>query len=108
MYKANKDVVTELSTKVALANRPCFRAKLNENLSAEELGHIREVDPKKGEEPHIDVYGRVTYFYTQLSNRKIWLYQPGTIMFESGVGPSGDLAVHHGGSQSEEDEQLVN
>ena len=41
----------------------------------------------------------MTYYYAELEeNKKIWLYQPGTIMFESGVF-EGDLSVHHGDSQ---------
>jgi hypothetical protein len=62
------------------------------------MNHIKVIDPELGEVPYVDRYGRVTYYYAELAGRKIWLYQPGTIMFESGV-KEGDLKVCSGGSQ---------
>lgn len=62
------------------------------------MKHIKVIDPELGESPYVDRYGRVTYYYAELAGRKIWLYQPGTIMFESGV-KEGDLKVCSGGSQ---------
>ena len=72
---------------MAKANRPVFRTKLSENLSEDALALVQET-----EEPHVDRYGRVSYFFAKLLNLKIWLFQPGTLMFEGGVN-QGDLAV---------------
>ena len=41
----------------------------------------------------IDEFGRVTFFYIQLGNRRFPVYQPTTIMFESSVKENGDLAI---------------
>ena len=50
------------------------------------------------EKPYTDPYGRCTQFYVALTNNvKIWLYQPGSVMLDSGVVP-GELEVFHGGS----------
>ena len=47
----------------------------------------------------IDNYGRVTYYFAKLGNKKIPVYQPGTIMFECGVVEDSDLCVEAHGSQ---------
>ena len=47
----------------------------------------------------VDHYGRVTYFYACLGDRAFPVYQPGTIMFESGVVSNFDLAIVAHGSQ---------
>ena len=47
----------------------------------------------------MDNYGRVTYYYARLGDKKIPVYQPGTIMFECGVVNDSDLVVEAHGSQ---------
>ena len=54
---------------------------------------------RAGEKAIVDSYGRVTYFYACLGDKKIPVYQPGTIMFECGVVNNTDLAVEAHGSQ---------
>jgi len=56
------------------------------------------VNTRKAEKPLVDSYGRVTYYYAQLGDKKIPVYQPGTIMFECGVVNDGELAVEAHGS----------
>lgn len=57
---------------------------------------VSEID--EDAEPFSDSYGRVTFFGMRLGEHMLPVYQPGTIMFDSGV-KDGDVAVHHGGSQ---------
>ena len=94
----NKMKVKELATEVALANKPFWKEKLATKLDADLCKYIKEVDLDKEEEPYCDRFGRVTYYYAELADRRIWLYQPGTIMFESGV-KDGELKICSGGSQ---------
>ena len=61
--------------------------------------YIRQVYPRRGEKVVEDSYGRVTYFYARLGNKKIPVYQPGTIMFECGVIDESELAVEAHGAQ---------
>ena len=61
--------------------------------------YIKQVNTRKGEKPIVDSYGRVTYYYACLGDKRIPIYQPGTIMFECGVVDDADLAIEHGGSQ---------
>ena len=96
VVSTNRDQVTALSKKVAFANRTFFREKLEQNLDADTRERIKEIP--EGEYPYIDRYGRVTYFYAQLADKRVLIYQPGTIMFESGV-RDGVLGVHSGGDQ---------
>ena len=61
------------------------------------MEQIKEIP--EGEHPYIDRYGRVTYFYAQLAGKQIVIYQPGTIMFETGVRDDGVLKVPKVGEQ---------
>ena len=49
-------------------------------------------------EPYTDSFGRVTYFYIKLGKEALPIYQPGCIMFETGVKADSEVAVEHGGS----------
>ena len=51
------------------------------------------------DEPLTDHYGRVTYFYIMIGGEKLPVYQPGSVMFESGVKSDSGLNVVAGGSQ---------
>ena len=57
------------------------------------------VNTRKGERPIVDSYGRVTYYYARMGDTKIPVYQPGTIMFETGVVNDSELVVEAHGSQ---------
>ena len=93
----NRARISALSKTVALANKAFFKEKLAEKLDPTLQEYIKAIGD--GEEPFVDRYGRATHYYAQLDDKRIWLYQPGTIMFESGVKGDGDLVVTHGGSQ---------
>ena len=74
--------------------------KLQEKLEPELLQrYIKQINTRRGEQGVVDSYGRVTYFYCQLGNKKIPIYQPGTIMFECGVTDDSELVVEAHGSQ---------
>ena len=88
-----------MSQPIALVNKPFFKSRLDQKLDADVVERVNVVNTRKGERPIVDSYGRVTYFYARLGNKKIPIYQPGTIMFESGVIPTGELAVEAHGSQ---------
>jgi hypothetical protein len=49
--------------------------------------------------PFIDVFGRVTYLYIVLGGIQFPIYQPGSVMFETGVNANTESSVVHGGSQ---------
>ena len=68
-------------------------------MDAELIPYIRQVNPRKGQRPIVDSYGRVTYFYIKLADKNVPIYQPGTIMFECGVVSDSELAVEAHGSQ---------
>ena len=59
---------------------------------------IKIVRTRAGEKPLVDSYGRVTYYYAKLGDKKIPVYQPGTIMFECGVVADSELAIEAHGS----------
>ena len=61
--------------------------------------YVKVVNPRKGQRPIIDTYGRVTYYYCKLGDKNMPLYQPGTLMFETGIVSDGNLAVTAHGSQ---------
>ena len=97
VVNSNREKLKELSKEIAVANNPFFQEKLKQKLSAKAMEYIKQVDLSK-EEPFTDRYGRCTTYYTEIADQRIWLYQPGTVMLESGVIP-GELEVCHGGSQ---------
>ena len=57
---------------MAFANRTFFREKLEQNLDADTRERIKEIP--EGEYPYIDRYGRVTYFYAQLADKRVLIY----------------------------------
>ena len=69
---------------------------LKQKLDSTLLAYVKRVEGE--EKPHIDKLGRETNYYIMIDDKRIWLYQPGTVMFESAVKEGGDLAVNHGGS----------
>ena len=99
VVNANRQVVQEISQPIAQANCQFFKDKQNEKLEEALRSYIYVVDTSKGEQPMVDNYGRVTYYYACLGDQAFPVYQPGTIMFECGVVNNADLAVTHGGSQ---------
>ena len=88
-----------MSQPIALVNKEFFKQKLKDKLDPELQEYIKSINTRKGEKPIVDNYGRVTYYYAQLGDKKVPVYQPGTIMFECGVVADSDLAVEAHGSQ---------
>lgn len=58
---------------------------------------IKEITGSK--QPISDGYGRVTFFYIILGGEVLPVYQAGTIMFESAVLDSSDVAIFSKGVQ---------
>jgi hypothetical protein len=52
-------------------------------LQAEYRALIKET--KDGDEPYVDSFGRVTFFYIFIGNTVFPIYQPGTVMLETAV-----------------------
>jgi len=92
-------MVYAMSQPIAQMNMPYFRMKIKEKLEPEHLSYIKCINTRRGEKTITDSYGRVTYYYACLGNKKIPVYQPGTIMFECGVVDDSELAVEAHGSQ---------
>ena len=88
-----------MSQPIALVNKEFFKQKQKEKLDPELCEYIKQVKSRMGEKPIVDSYGRVTYYYACLGDKKIPVYQPGTIMFECGVVTDSDLAIEAHGSQ---------
>ena len=62
--------------------------KIKENLPEEEAKLF-----KRSEEPFVGVYGRVSYVYCELLDKKIPVPQPGHFRIESGVNRESELAI---------------
>ena len=71
-----------ITSKVATANKDNFIENLKENLDPTLLSYVKIV--QGDEKPHVDEFGRETNYYIMIDSKRIWLYQPGTVMFESG------------------------
>ena len=85
VVNSNRQMVQAMSQPIALVNKEFFKQKLADKLDEELQEYILQVNTRKGEKPIVDSYGRVTYYYARLGDKKIPVYQPGTIMFECGV-----------------------
>jgi len=90
-------VTNFFSKPIANVNRRFFKKKLDTLLDAQHRPYIVEIE--KGQDPFEDKYGRVTFFFCQLANTKVPIFQPGTVMFESAVVSTSTLTVHAKGSQ---------
>ena len=90
VVNSNRLKMKDLSKAIALANKEFFKEKLAQKLSASDMQRIKQIDMSKQEEPFTDRYGRCTTYYANIAKKKLWIYQPGTIMLESGV-KSGEL-----------------
>ena len=99
VVNSNKQMVQAMSQPIALVNKEFFRQKQQEKLDEELREFIKQVNTRKGEKPIVDSYGRVTYYYACLGDKRIPVYQPGTIMFECGVVSDSELAIEAHGSQ---------
>ena len=51
---------------------------LKQKLDSTLLGYVKKVEGE--EKPHVDQFGRVTNYYIPIDSKRIWLYQPGTVM----------------------------
>ena len=63
-----------MAMNIALANKEFFKSKLSDKLDDELLPYVRQVNPRKGQRPMVDSYGRVTYFYIRLGDRNVPVY----------------------------------
>ena len=99
VVNSNRQMVQAMSQPIALVNKEFFKQKLADKLDEELQPYINQVNTRKGEKPIVDSYGRVTYYYARLGDKKIPVYQPGTIMFECGVISDSSLKVEAHGSQ---------
>ena len=99
VVNANKQMVQTMAMNIALANKEFFKSKLLEKLDEDLQPIVRQVNPRKGQRPLVDTYGRVTYYYIRLGDKNVPVYQPGTIMFECGVVSDSELCVEAHGSQ---------
>ena len=98
VVNSNKSMVQAMSQPIALVNKEFFKQKLMDKLDPELQPYIKSVNTRKGEKPIVDNYGRVTYYYAELGDKRVPVYQPGTIMFECGVVSESDLVVEAHGS----------
>ena len=59
---------------IALANKEFFKVKLADKLPEELLPLVKQANPRKGQRPFVDSYGRVTYYHVVLGNMNIPVY----------------------------------
>ena len=71
-----------ITSKVSKANKDNFIENLKQNLDPTLLSYVKIV--QGDEKPYVDKFGRETNYYIMIDSKRIWLYQPGTVMFESG------------------------
>ena len=95
LARKNWKIVSTFSQQISTYNKEFFRIKLEEKLAPEYRDYIKEFE--EDEKPYTDRYGRTSYFYVMLGQHVLPIYQPGTVMFDSGV-EDGPNAVEHGGS----------
>lgn len=69
-------------------SRESFKLTLNEGLPKD----MRCLVLEDQSDPIIDSYGRVTFFSVKLAGQRLPIYQPGTVMFETGVRANCQLA----------------
>ncbi len=61
-------------------------------MQAEYRALIKET--KDGDEPYVDSFGRVTFFYLFIGNIVFPIYQPGTVMLETAVKKNSEIAIN--------------
>ena len=91
----NKKIVEFFSRPISQVNKGYFKLILQDNLNREYSVLIKEINDQT--EPYIDHFGRVTYFYIMLAGEILPIYQPGTVMFESAVHTSSEIAIESSG-----------
>lgn len=96
MISTNKQIVQSLSWPIAQFTAQHYANQLEENLEEREKELVQQVQGA-GIQYISDAYGRITYFYVQLGDKRLPVYQPTTIEFMSGVSPDGDLAIEADG-----------
>lgn len=73
-------------------NKQFFKMKIATKLPDEIRVMVKEISDNK--EPYCDHYGRVTYFYIMIgANEILPIYQPGSVMFETGVKKDSEIAI---------------
>ena len=74
VVKSNRQMVQAMSQPIALVNKEFFKMKIQEKLDQELQPYIHQVNTRKGEKPICDSYGRVTYYYAKLGDKRIPVY----------------------------------
>mmetsp|Transcript_35462 Transcript_35462/g.43382 ORF Transcript_35462/g.43382 Transcript_35462/m.43382 type:complete len:111 (+) Transcript_35462:65-397(+) len=74
VVNSNRQMVQTMSMNIALANKEFFKLKLQDKLDEELQPMIKQINPRKGQRPIVDGYGRVTYYYTRLGDRNVPIY----------------------------------
>jgi len=74
VVNANRQMITAMSQPLALVNKTYFLSQLKANMDGDLLEQIQQVDLANKEQPLCDNYGRVTYFYAQLADKRIPVY----------------------------------
>jgi len=92
--KRNAFLTEHFSRIVAEANLEAFKEKLNEAEKYDQTIQERPMDA-----PFVDVFGRVTFLYIVIGGIQFPIYQPGGVMFETGVVSDSKSSVVSGGSQ---------
>ncbi len=87
----NAKIMGLFSKEIRKSNKHFFREKLDNNISADLRHFIQEINDS--DEPYYDTFGRATYFTTSIGGKKLPIYQPGSIMWETAVQRDCDIAV---------------
>lgn len=94
VLEQNKFLISRISRFIAMSNRDFYYEKMKERQDPGLMSFLQEEDD---EDEIMDEYGRVTYYFVKVGSMKIPVYQPGTIMFISGVDEESELVCVHDG-----------
>jgi hypothetical protein len=94
----NRKIIEFFSRPISQVNKQYFKQLLLMQLPENLYANVKEIGESK--EPYVDSYGRVTFFYVLIGGQIVPLYQPGTIMFETAVNESCDIAIFNNGVQT--------
>ena len=92
MINTNKQIVIALSQPISQFTASFFNETLQGNMDETQFELVQQVQGL-GIQYNSDNEGRISYFYVQIGDKRLLVYQASAVMFMSAVCPDGALAV---------------
>ena len=92
MINTNKQIVTAISQPIYQYTASFFNDTLQENMDEAQFEIIQQVQGL-GIQYNSDTEGRISYFYVNIGDKRLFVYQASSVMFLSGVVAEGALAI---------------